>query len=112
MPELGLRLLTGDQVKPIRSRITGFSSSISDEILSRMSEPGEYRVTGCAVYNMYNVIHGSFTKFINPKGAYVWDILPGLMLALENGCSIIVEGEKFVGQFLDPRKRYRFEVSR
>lgn len=112
LPELGLRLLTGDKVEPVQSRIIGFSSSMSDDILARMSELGEYRITGCAVYNIYNVIHGSFAKFINPKGAYVWDIFPGLMLALEHGCNIIVEGEKFVGQFLDTKKRHRFEVSR
>ena len=31
----------------------------------------EYRVTGCAVYNLINVIRGSFCRFVNPKGAYV-----------------------------------------
>lgn len=112
LPELELKLLTGDEIVPANSRIIGLSSSMSAELLKIMSEPGEYRITGCAVFNMYHVIQGSFAKFINPKGAYVWDIFPGLMLALEHGCNVIVEGEEFNGQFLDPTKRHRFEVIR
>jgi myo-inositol-1(or 4)-monophosphatase len=112
MPELGLKLMTGDKLEKISSRLTGVSSSISQSILDLIGEPGEYRITGCAVYNLYNVIRGSFQKFVNPKGAHVWDLLPGMMLALEHGCTVYVEGEPYSGQFLNPTKKYRIEVSR
>lgn len=112
LPELGLRLLSGDNVNYLSSRITGLSSSMSDSIIACLSEPGEYRIVGCAVYNFYNVIRGSFQRFINPKGAYIWDLLPGLMLALEHGCEVLVDGEKFNGTFLDPSQKYRVDIRR
>lgn len=110
LPELGERLMTGDPVIPLRSRITGFSSSFHEAIPAGMREAVEYRVTGCAVYNLYNVARGAFARFINPKGAYAWDLLPGLMLALENNCEITVNDEPFHGQFLEPNRKYRVDV--
>jgi myo-inositol-1(or 4)-monophosphatase len=112
MPELGVRVLTGDSVEPISSRITGLSSSISSDFFEIMSNPGEYRIFGCAVYNIYNVIRGSFKRFINPKGAYVWDILPGTMLALEQGCRVLVDDAPYNGTYLDPSRKYRITIER
>lgn len=112
LPELGIRLVTGDHVKPLQSRITGVSSAMSDEILDLLKNKGEYRITGCAVYNIYCVIKGSFYRFINPKGAYIWDVLPGMMLALEQGCKVTVDNEPFTGQFLNPDKKYRIIIQR
>lgn len=112
MPELGIRLITGDAVEPRHSRLTGMSSSVSQGILDEMQQPGEYRMMGCAVYNIYNVIRGSFKRFVNPKGAYVWDLMPGMMLALEHGCTVIVEGEQYDGSFLDPTHKYRIDIRR
>ena len=100
LPELGRSLTTGDRFEPIRSRITGFSSSYSPEIAKGIADAGEYRVTGCAVYNIYNVIRGSFCRFVNPKGAYIWDLLPGAMLALEHGCTVRVDEEPYRGELL------------
>lgn len=113
MPELNIRLLSGDELQYIEtSRITGVSSSMSDSILNHMKEPGQYRMIGCAVYNLYLVITGSFKQFVNPKGAYVWDILPGMMLALEHGCQVNVDGKEFRGEFLAPNQTYCIEVKR
>ncbi len=112
MPELGIKLLTGDQVKRVQSRITGLSSSMSSEVIEQMAGPGEYRIMGCAVYNLYNVIRGAYKKFINPKGANVWDILPGAMIALEHGCKVFIDGQVFDGKMLDPNKKYRIEILR
>jgi len=112
MPELELRLMSGDHVTPRSSRLIGLSSSMSDEVLAQMKEPGEYRIFGCAVYNIFNVINGYYKKFINPKGAYVWDVLPGIMLALEQGCKVIVEGKPYNGEWLDPTRKYRIEIQR
>lgn len=110
MPELGERLVTGDTLRPLHSRINGFSSSFTEEIAQAMREVQESRVMGCAVYNLYNVIRGAFARFRNPKGAYAWDLLPGLMLALEHGCDVQVNEEKFDGSFLEPDRKYRVDI--
>lgn len=110
LPELGESLMTGDKPEKLYSRITGFSSSYDPAIASGIKEAIEYRVTGCAVYNLYNVIRGSFTRFVNPKGAYVWDLLPGIMLALEHGCEVILDDIPYDGQLLDPTRKYRVDI--
>lgn len=110
LPELGEHLMTGDTLKPVRSRIRGFSSSMCDEILEGMAETRESRLTGCAVYNLYNVVRGAFARFTNPRGAYSWDLLPGLMLALEHNCDIEVDGEPYHGAFLEPDRKYRVDI--
>lgn len=110
MPELGESLSTGQKVNKLNSRITGFSSSFTEEIASGIRAAEEYRVTGCAVYNIYNVIRGSFSRFLNPKGAYVWDLLPGIMLALENGCEVLINDQAYDGGLLDPTRKYRIDI--
>lgn len=110
MPELNEYLMTGDTIKPIRSRIHGFSSSMCQEILNGMANSTESRLMGCAVYNLYNVIRGAFSRFTNPRGAYAWDLLPGLMLAMEHHCLITVEGAPYGGEFLKPGKKYRVDI--
>jgi myo-inositol-1(or 4)-monophosphatase len=110
LPELGDRLMTGDRITPLHSRITGFSSSFSERIVEQMREVQESRIFGCAVYNLYNVIRGAFGRFSNPRGAYAWDLLPGLMLALEHGCRVLVDGEPFDGRLLEPGRRYRVDI--
>jgi myo-inositol-1(or 4)-monophosphatase len=112
LPELGIRLISGDKVVPIESRITGLSSSISQAVINSMSEPGEYRITGCAVYNLYNVIFGSYKRFVNPEGAWIWDVLPGVMLALEQGCSVLIDGKPYNGEFLNPNHKYCVDIRR
>lgn len=110
MPELNQHLMTGDTLKPIRSRMRGFSSSMCPEILQGMIETQESRIMGCAVYNLFNVIRGSFARFTNPRGAYAWDLLPGLMLAREHHCDIEVEGKPYHGEFLEPGRKYRVDI--
>lgn len=112
LPELKQWLVTGDSFKSHESRISGISSSLTKEDLQKLPDGFEYRIIGCCVYNMFNVIRGSYFSFENPKGAKVWDILPGLNLALEQGLNVTVEGEKYCGEFLSPNKKYRFKVSR
>ncbi|PWJ60396.1 myo-inositol-1(or 4)-monophosphatase [Dyadobacter jejuensis] len=110
LPELDNYLITGDRFNRFQSRIAGISSSLSQEDILKL-EPGfEYRIIGCCVYNMYNVITGSFATFENPKGAKVWDILPGLNLALENNLSVTVNQTTYYGQLLEPSQKYRFKI--
>lgn len=110
MPELSEHLMTGDTLQPIRSRIRGFSSSMCPEILQGMADTQESRLMGCAVYNLYNVVRGAYARFTNPRGAYAWDLLPGLMLALEHNCDIEVEGKPYHGEFLEPGRKYRVDI--
>lgn len=110
LPELDCYLKTGDTFERFESRICGISSSLTKEDILKL-EPGfEYRIIGCAVYNMYNVVTGSFFSFENPKGAKVWDIIPGLNLALENGLSVVVNNEEYKGELLSPNEKYKFKI--
>jgi myo-inositol-1(or 4)-monophosphatase len=59
---------------------------------------------------MYYVITGSFKSYVDTNGGFIWDILPGLNLALENNCEVYVEGKKYNGEFLAPNKRYKLEI--
>jgi len=110
MPEFQESIKTGDYIEPRFSRITGFSSSYNELIGKGIEKAIEYRVTGCAVYNLFNVIRGSFARFINPNGAYVWDLLPGIMLASEHNCQIMLNDELYQGQLLNPTKKYRVDI--
>lgn len=110
MPELGERLMTGDRIEKHRSRIVGFSSSFCEPIAEQMRAARESRMMGCAVYNLFNVARGAYARFSNPKGAYAWDLLPGLMICLEQGCDVSVDGKPFDGRFLAPHRRYRVDI--
>ena len=110
LPELDLYIQSGDTFPKYESRIYGISSSLTREQLQSLEQGYEYRIIGCAMYNMYNVITGSYALFQNPKGAYIWDLLPGLNLALENNCKVTVEGKPYGGEFLSPDRTYRFRV--
>lgn len=110
LPELGDAILSGQKVDTYASRIVGLSSSYNAEIGEIISGHPESRIMGCAVYNLYNVIRGSFARFVNPKGAYCWDLQAGISLAAENGCEAFLEGDLYRGQLLDPNKRHRVDI--
>ncbi len=110
LPELDSYLKTGDKFSRFESRIAGLSSSLTKEDLLNLVPGFEYRIIGCAVYNMYNVITGSYNSFENPKGAKVWDIIPGLNLALENDLFVTVNSKEYHGELLDPSKKYIFKI--
>jgi len=112
-PELNEWMVTGEVGPPIyQSRVRSLSSSLSKEEILDATSGYEYRILGCCVYNMMSVIRGSFRSFENPKGAWSWDILPGLNLALEAGLPVIVEDQSYAGQYLTPDRKYRFKVGR
>lgn len=110
LPELDEYIFTGDKIKRFESRIHGLSSSLTRKELLRIEEGFEYRIIGCCMYNMLQVVKGSYKRFFNPKGAHSWDILPGLNLALENNLLIEVENKRYNGEFLQPSKKYRFDI--
>lgn len=110
LPELKEYIFTGEKIERFKSRIHGLSSSLTKKELVKIEEGFEYRIIGCCMYNMAQVVKGSYEKFFNPKGAHSWDLLPGLNLALENNLLIEVENKKYNGEFLQPTKKYRFSI--
>lgn len=112
LPELNECVISGDNLKRIsNSRICGLPSYMTPELFKTLSNEYEYRIMGCCMYNMFNVIRGSFAKFTHLTGCYSWDILPGLNLARENGLKVFVNGAAYNGEFLLPGIKYHFEVS-
>ena len=112
LPELNECIISGQQIeRHKRSRICGLPSYMNRQNFESLTSGYEYRITGCCMYNMYNVITGAFAKFANLTGCYSWDILPGLNIALENNLTVTVEGKPYEGQFLYPGKKYYFEVN-
>lgn len=110
LPDLNRRLITGDSVQYASSRITAFSSGIDEALVRRLAETPQARLMGAAVYNLYGVCTGRLARFINPVGAYSWDLLAGLQLALEHNCEVYVDDEPYRGTYLYPGRRYRIEV--
>jgi myo-inositol-1(or 4)-monophosphatase len=109
-PEMNVWMKSGDSITKFFSRVRGLSSSLNKEELIQATQGHEYRILGCCVYNMINVIRGSFLSFENPKGAHSWDILGGLNLALENNLKVTVDGKPYSGEYLQANRKYRFLV--
>ena len=110
LPDMNITLKSGDKVSKNKSRIIGMSSRYFKKGLKPCDNNFEYRALGCSMINMYYVITGSFKSYVDTNGGFIWDILPGLNLALENNCEVYVEGEKYNGQFLSPDKRYKLKI--
>ena len=110
LPDMNITLKSGDKVSKNKSRIIGMSSRYFKKGLKPCDNNFEYRALGCSMINMYYVITGSFKSYVDTNGGFIWDILPGLNLALENNCEVYVEGEKYNGQFLSPDERYKLEI--
>lgn len=109
-PELKMWMKSGDNVSKNESRLQGLSSSMTVDELCKIWQGFEYRITGCCVFNMMCVIQGSFRSFENVKGANTWDILGGINLAREHGLHVLVDGDVYAGNYLQPIKKYCFRV--
>ena len=111
LPELDICFCSGDNIdKNRKSRLCGLSSYMTPQDFEQLEKGYEYRIMGCCMYNMYNVIKGSYQQFQHLKGCYSWDILPGINLALEHGCMVELEGKRYNGEFLRPGIKYRFKI--
>jgi myo-inositol-1(or 4)-monophosphatase len=108
LPEIGRLLKTGSPTKRYKSRINGITSNLKKVDLGSLDTSREYRIIGCSMYNMFSVIQGSFQSFYNNNN--VWDILPGINLALERGLSVTVDGKPYKGEMLPPIKKYEVKV--
>ena len=113
LPELDDYAISGMQQIKFKSRIMGLSSSLNkDDLLALpQSNDFEYRIIGCSMYNTLSAIRGSFATFENVNGVNCWDILPGLNLALEQGCDVIVDSKPYLGEMLFPIRKYKIKIS-
>lgn len=115
LPELDLSLITGENDREFKcdSRIQGISSSsLLKEFREGLVDSGEYRLTGCSVLGMYNVVKGLYKSFEKPAKAKMWDIMAGLNLALEHELNVVVDGKKYAGEFLLPVQHFSFKINR
>lgn len=112
LPEINDYQITGMPIKKYQSRVIGLSSSLTANDISNIDfQCGvEFRIIGCAMYNLLMAARGSFKVFENVKGVNCWDVLPGLNLAMEAGCKAWVDGEPYQGQILFPTKKYRVRI--
>lgn len=111
-PELNLYIDTKSNKKSqgSKSRIAGISSSMRIEDLAKTTPGYEYRMFGCCVYSMIQVIRGNILSFENPRRANSWDILGGLNLALAAGLSVKVNGYDYIGEYLPHTEKYSFRI--
>ena len=95
---------------PLRdSRVQAYSSN-SDWGLVVNDFPEEIRVFGCSLFNLSLAATSSLTFKSSTKGVRLWDIAPAVLLALESGKSVKVNGEEYIGEFLDPNLRFVVEI--
>ena len=109
MPEMGLQAVTGDSPPRFTSRVAGLSSSFAGRIEG--GPESESRIFGCSTFNLYLAAHGSFASFENDSGAHAWDIQAGIMIALEAGRTVHIDGQHYDATLLDPSRKHRFRVS-
>lgn len=112
LPELNELQITGMPIKRYRSRIMGLSSSLNADDLQNLKKIDglEYRIIGCAMYNLLMAARGSYYIFENVRGVNCWDILPGLNLAREAGCNTWVNGKPYHGELLFPTQKYKIRI--
>ncbi len=112
LPEFGERQITAMSIEHYSSRIVGLSSSLTAEDVKGLNwhQGVEFRIIGCAMYNLLMAARGSFKVFENVKGVNCWDILPGLNIAREAGCQTWLDNEPYHGQMLFPTKKYRVRI--
>ena len=110
LPDMNLQIMSGDKIIKNKSRIVGMSTRHFKKGLEPCDKKFDYRALGCSMINMYYVLTGSFNHYVDPIGGFVWDILPGLNLALENEMDVYVDDKLYNGEFLSPEKRYKIKI--
>lgn len=112
LPEINDYQITGMPFKRYSSRVVGLSSSLTvSDLKSLKWQTGvEFRIIGCAMYNLLMAARGAFQAFENVRGVNCWDILPGLNLASEAGCNVWVDDVAYQGQMLFPSKKFRVKI--
>ena len=110
LPDMNLEIKSGDKIIKNKSKIVGMSTRHFKKGLDPCDKNFDYRALGCSMINMYYVLTGSFNHYVDPIGGFLWDILPGLNLAIEQKMDVYVDGEKYDVKFLSPEKRYKIKI--
>lgn len=120
-PEIGMRyssknldgLIYGNSQRfrgPLsKSRVQAYSSNSSwKDVVSDF--PDEIRVFGCSLFNLILAATTSVTFKSSSKGVRLWDIAPAVLVALESGKNVKINGGDYYGEFLDPALRFVVEI--
>lgn len=93
----------------IGSRIKAFSSS-SDwpSVIEEFGE--ENRIFGCSLFNLCLASSGGVSFQTSEKGAYLWDIAPGLLFSMESGKNVYLNGNLYRGELPELHKRHHARI--
>ena len=112
LPELHRCLITGDGFRrPAGARLAGLPSIVLPDDYASLARDIEYRTMGSCAVNFYYAVTGSYRSIRHYRGAYSWDMLAGLNLALEHGLKAYVDGRPYCGEWLAPGIRHRYLVT-
>lgn len=112
LPELHRCLITGDGFRrPAGARLAGLPSIVPPDDYASLAGDIEYRTMGSCAVNFYYAVTGSYRSIRHYRGAYSWDMLAGLNLALEHGLKAYVDGRPYCGEWLAPGIRHRYLVT-
>ena len=112
LPELHRCLITGDGFRrPAGARLAGLPSIVPPDDYASLARDIEYRTMGSCAVNFYYAVTGSYRSIRHYRGAYSWDMLAGLNLALEHGLKAYVDGRPYCGEWLAPGIRHRYFVT-
>lgn len=92
-----------------KSRVAAYSSNSDWEIVAK-DFPEEIRVFGCSLFNLSLAAYGSLNFNSSSKGVRLWDIAPAVLVALESGKKVRINGEEYFGEFLNPTLRFVVEI--
>jgi fructose-1,6-bisphosphatase/inositol monophosphatase family enzyme len=78
-----------------------------DDWENQINEFGiENRIFGSSLFNLTLAANGVMEYKSSTKGVRFWDIAPALAIALEKNMEVVINGEPYVGQILDPNSRF------
>jgi myo-inositol-1(or 4)-monophosphatase len=87
------------------SRIKAFSSN-SDWQRQLKDFGEENRIFGSSLFNLTLAANGALDFKSSLKGVRFWDIAPAVAIALERNMEVVVNGNAYNGQLLDPNSRF------
>jgi myo-inositol-1(or 4)-monophosphatase len=91
-----------------KNRLILLSSNTSlEDIQHASTDDNEYRLYGCATYNMYLVLCRKAHMYTNLK-ANSYDILAGINIAMDvDGLDVFIDDKPYSGEFLFRNKTYK-----
>lgn len=94
----------------VPTRINAYSSEAKNLHVLRETQ-NENRIFGSSLFNLAITANKAIHFTPNPEGSWLWDIAPGLLFCKEEGFEVLINGELFMGQFLNPYEKHFFKIS-